>query len=99
MGDPRWESLCLLLAAEQPQAHGTDGKLRQQLQSPALVVLLQEADTRREGSGSQPTPRPQGLQQTHPLRHRLPGVPSWPGRAPLLPPHPQETSHRRGVSR
>lgn len=69
------------------------------LQSPALVVFPQEAGAGHEGAGSQPAPRPQDLQQTHPLRHRLPGVPGWPGRAPLLPPHPQEAPHRRGISR
>ena len=92
MGAPRYP--CPYPAAEQPQVYCTSGKLRQWLRFPVLTLLPQEAGTGCEGTGSQPTPRPQGLQQTHPLRYRLPGVPGQPGWAAFLPPHPQEAPHR-----
>lgn len=71
---------------------GAEAQIKESTPVSGCAVLLQEAGGWHQGAGTQPAARPQGVQQTHPLRHRLPGVPRWPGGSPLLPAHPQEAS-------
>lgn len=73
---------------------GAEAQIKESTPVSGCAVLLQEAGGWHQGAGTQPAARPQGVQQTHPLRHRLPGVPRWPGGSPLLPAHPQEASDR-----